>query len=40
LAVYLNFIGASGKPQQVKIAALKGSQTNWALTASISFKGR
>ncbi|HZQ66192.1 MAG TPA: hypothetical protein VFA66_13305 [Gaiellaceae bacterium] len=37
LAVYLNFTGASGKPQQVKIAALKGSKTNWALTPSISF---
>lgn len=36
LAVYLNFAGADGKPQQVKIAALKNG-TSWGLTLPISF---
>ena len=36
LAVYLNFTGADGKPQQVKIAALKNG-TSWGLTLPISF---
>jgi hypothetical protein len=36
LAVYLNFTGADGKIQHVKIAALKG-KTSWAPTLPISF---
>jgi hypothetical protein len=37
LAIYLNFAGADGKPQQVKIAGLKGFKTNWVVTPPISF---
>jgi hypothetical protein len=37
LAVYLNFSGADGKPQQVKIAALKVNNTKWTLSPKISF---
>jgi hypothetical protein len=37
LAVYLNFSGADGKPQQVKIAALTVKNTAWTLTPAISF---
>jgi hypothetical protein len=37
LAVYLNFSSADGKPQQVKIAALKVNNTNWTLSPKISF---
>jgi len=36
LAFYLNFTGADGKPQQVKIAGLKNG-TSWGLTLPISF---
>lgn len=36
LAVYLNFTGPDGKPQQVKIAALKNG-TSWGLTLPILF---
>jgi len=36
LAFYLNFTGADGKPQQVKIAGLKGG-TSWSLSLPISF---
>jgi hypothetical protein len=36
LAFYLNFTGADGKPQQVKIAGLKGG-TSWSLSPPISF---
>jgi len=36
LAFYLNFTGADGKPQQVKIAGLKGG-TSWRLSLPISF---
>jgi hypothetical protein len=37
LAVYLNFSGADGKPQHVKIAALKVANTKWTLSPKISF---
>ncbi len=37
LAVYLNYVGANGKAQQVKIGAIKMTNTNWNLTAPISF---
>jgi hypothetical protein len=37
LAVYLNFTGADGKAQQVKIAALKVTSTGWTLSPRISF---
>jgi hypothetical protein len=37
LAVYLNFQGADGKTQQVKIAALTVKNTNWTLSPKISF---
>jgi hypothetical protein len=37
LAVYLNFSGADGKLQQVKIAALKVNNTKWTLSPKISF---
>jgi len=37
LAVYLNFTGADGKAQQVKIAALTVKSTSWTLSAPISF---
>jgi hypothetical protein len=36
LAVYLNFTGADGKPQKVKIAGLKAT-TSWTLSPTISF---
>lgn len=37
LAVYLNFQNTNGSWQQVKIAALKMTNTNWNLTLPISF---
>lgn len=37
LAIYLNFTGADGKPQQVKIAGLTVNSTAWTLTPPISF---
>jgi hypothetical protein len=37
LAVYLNFTGADGRQQQVKIAALTSNQPGWSLTPKISF---
>jgi hypothetical protein len=37
LAVYLNFSGADGKLQQVKIAALTVTNTKWTLSPKISF---
>jgi hypothetical protein len=37
LAIYLNFAGADGKPQQVKIAGLTVKNTSWTLTPPISF---
>jgi hypothetical protein len=37
LAVYLNFSGADGKPQHVKIAALKVTNTKWTLSPKVSF---
>jgi hypothetical protein len=37
LAVYLNFSGADGKPQHVKIAALKVANTKWTLSPKVSF---
>jgi hypothetical protein len=37
LAVYLNFSGADGKAQQVKIGGLTVKNTKWTLTAPISF---
>ena len=37
LAVYLNFTGADGKAQQVKIAALTVKSTAWTLSQPISF---
>jgi hypothetical protein len=37
LAVYLNFTGADGKQQQVKIAALKVNSTAWTVSPKISF---
>ncbi len=37
LAVYLNYAGADGETQQVKIAALTVKSTNWTLSPSISF---
>jgi hypothetical protein len=37
LAVYLNYTGANGAPQKVKIAAIKMNNTHWNLTAPISF---
>jgi hypothetical protein len=37
LAIYLNFTGSDGKPQQVKIAGLTVKSTAWTLTAPISF---
>jgi hypothetical protein len=37
LAVYLNFSGADGKAQQVKIAAVKVGSTDWTLSPKISF---
>jgi hypothetical protein len=37
LAIYLNFTGADGKPQQVKIAGLTVKSTAWTLTPPISF---
>jgi len=37
LAVYLNYQGANGRPQTVKIAGLKTNNRNWNLTAPISF---
>jgi hypothetical protein len=37
LAVYLNFSGADGRHQQVKIAALKVNNTRWTLSPKISF---
>ena len=37
LAVYLNFTGADGRVQQVKIAALKVKSTAWTLSQPISF---
>jgi hypothetical protein len=37
LAIYLNFTGADGKPQQVKIAGLTVKSTSWTLTQPISF---
>jgi len=37
LAIYLNFTGADGKPQQVKIAGLTVKNSSWTLTPPISF---
>ena len=37
LAVYLNFTGANGKAQQVKIAALTSKKRGWTLSPQISF---
>jgi hypothetical protein len=37
LAIYLNFAGADGKPQQVKIAALTVKNTAWTPSPAISF---
>jgi hypothetical protein len=37
LAVYLNFTGADGKPQRVKIAALTVKTTSWTPSPKISF---
>jgi hypothetical protein len=37
LAIYLNFTGADGKPQQVKIAGLTVKSTSWTLSPPISF---
>jgi hypothetical protein len=37
LAVYLNFTGADGKAQQVKIAALTSKKPGWTLSPKISF---
>jgi hypothetical protein len=37
LAIYLNFTGADGKAQQVKIAGLTVKSTSWTLTDPISF---
>lgn len=37
LAIYLNFTGADGRPQQVKIAGLTVNSTAWTLTPPISF---
>lgn len=37
LAIYLNFTGANGAAQQVKIAGLTVNSTAWTLSPSISF---